>query len=139
MPPWLVKLIGSGAVASLLVAVLQWAWARAEDNGFARAQVLWEQRVKDATERTMQIQAQLDGRQITALDKYIRGQAAIRPIEAASRETVTIYAQTDTGRRACLPAERVRGIEQLAETLGLAGEPGDTAAAGNGADELQPD
>lgn len=27
MPPWLVKLIGSGAVASLLVAVLQWAWA----------------------------------------------------------------------------------------------------------------
>ena len=140
MPAWLTKLIGSGAVASLLVAVLQWAWARAEDNGFARAQVLWEQRVNAGRQHNLELQAQLDGRQITALDNYIRGQAAVRPIEAASRETVMIYAQTDAGRRPCLPAERVRGIEQLAETLGLAAEPaGDAAAAGNGADALQPD
>ena len=139
MPAWLVKLIGSGAVASLLVAALSWAWARAEDSGFAKAQVLWEQRVADAERSNLQLQARIEGRTVAALDSYIRGQAEIRPIEAVSREKVILYAQTDAGRRPCLPAERVRDVEGLAATLGLAGEPGDTAAAGNGADALHPD
>lgn len=140
MPAWLVKLIGSGAVASLLIAALSWAWARAEDSGFAKAQILWEQRVADAERSNLQLQSRIEGRTIAALDSYIRGQAEIRPIEAVSREKVILYAQTSAGRQPCLAPERVRGIEQLAETLGLAGEPaGDTAAAGNGADALQPD
>lgn len=139
MPAWLTKLIGSGVVASLLIAMLQWAWARAEDSGYAKAQVLWEKRVADAERANLQLQARIEGRTIAALDSYIRGQTELRPIEAASHKTVMIYAQTPAGRAPCLAPDRVHGIEGLAATLGLAGDTDTAGPAGNGADALRPD
>ena len=133
MPGWLIKLIGSGAVASLLIAVLGFGYDRAVQSDMTKAQVLWEQRVNAQKEEIANLRARLDGKQISAFEAYIDNRDRIRTIEHVSREEVIKYAQTDDGRSECLPAERVRGIEGFAQTIGLAfaGTGPSAAAAGD--------
>ena len=46
-----------------------------------------------------------------AAQDYAERSVALEPIIIKSRDTVREYAQTDSGRAVCLPAERVRGIQ----------------------------
>jgi hypothetical protein len=51
--------------------------------------------------------------QAVALTTYADRLAAREPIILRSTDTVRTYAQTDAGRAACLPANRVLGIDAL--------------------------
>ncbi len=58
----------------------------------------------------------------TALTTFADRLANREPIILRSTDTVRTYAQTDAGRAACLPADRVRGIDALDAEL-FAGDP----------------
>lgn len=120
MPDWLIKLLGSGVVASLLVAILGFAWDRAAQSGMDRAALAYSEssRVKDG--QIAALEAALAAKQADAVAGYIERIEARQPIVARSREVVYRYAQTDAGRRECLEPERVRGIVQTAADYGIA-------------------
>ena len=60
--------------------------------------------------------------QTTALTTFADRLANREPIILRSTDTVRTYAQTAAGRAACLPADRVRGIDALDAEL-FAGDP----------------
>jgi hypothetical protein len=60
--------------------------------------------------------------QTTALATFADRLANREPIILRSTDTVRTYAQTAAGRAACLPADRVRGIDALDAEL-FAGDP----------------
>ena len=60
--------------------------------------------------------------QTTALTTFADRLANREPIILRSTDTVRTYAQTDAGRAACLPADRVHGIDALDAEL-FAGDP----------------
>jgi hypothetical protein len=73
--------------------------------------------------------------QTTALTTFADRLASREPIILRSTDTVRTYAQTAAGRAACLPADRVRGIDALDAEL-FAGDP---PSAGRGEDALHSD
>jgi hypothetical protein len=70
--------------------------------------------------------------QTTALTTFADRLANREPIILRSTDTVRTYAQTAAGRAACLPADRVRGIDALDAEL-FAGDP---ASASRGEEAL---
>ena len=70
--------------------------------------------------------------QTTALTTFADRLANREPIILRSTDTVRTYAQTAAGRAACLPADRVRGIDALDAEL-FAGDP---PSAGRGEEAL---
>ena len=73
--------------------------------------------------------------QTTALTTFADRLANREPIILRSTDTVRTYAQTAAGRAACLPADRVRGIDALDAEL-FAGDP---PSAGRGEEALHGD
>lgn len=73
--------------------------------------------------------------QSTALTTFADRLADREPIILRSTDTVRTYAQTTAGRAACLPADRVRGIDALDAEL-FANDP---VSAGRGEEALYGD
>lgn len=74
------------------------------------------------------IEAAWQAKLADATSAYATQLTSREPIILHSKETVTRYAQTDAGRRACLNAERVRGVKDLDASLASP-----AAATGNSA------
>lgn len=70
-----------------------------------------------------------------ALTTFADRLASREPIILRSTDTVRTYAQTDAGRAACLPADRVRGIDALDAELFA----GDSTSASGGDQALHGD
>lgn len=93
------------------------------------AEIAKAEQLRTAAEKRFAVQ------QTTALTTFADRLANREPIILRSTDTVRTYAQTDAGRAACLPADRVRGIDALDAEL-FAGDPaspsgGDEALYGN--------
>ena len=71
------------------------------------AEIAKAEQLRAAAEKRFAVQ------QTTALTTFADRLANREPIILRSTDTVRTYAQTDAGRAACLPADRVRGIDAL--------------------------
>jgi hypothetical protein len=87
------------------------------------AEIAKAEQLRAAAEKRFAVQ------QTTALTTFADRLANREPIILRSTDTVRTYAQTDAGRAACLPADRVRGIDALDAEL-FAGDP--VSASGGG-------
>jgi len=96
----------------------------------------WTAEIAKAEQLRLDAEKRFASQQAAALTTYADRLAVREPIILRSTETVRTYAQTDAGRAACLPADRVRGIDALDAEL-FAGDParsrgGDQALSANG-------
>ncbi|RMB51740.1 hypothetical protein C8J44_2759 [Sphingomonas sp. PP-CE-3A-406] len=82
----------------------------------------WTAEIAKAEQLRLDAEKRFASQQAAALTTYADRLAAREPIILRSTETVRTYAQTDAGRAACLPADRVRGIDALDAEL-FAGDP----------------
>lgn len=82
----------------------------------------WTDEIAKAEQLRLDAEKRFASQQAAALTTYADRLAAREPIILRSTETVRTYAQTDAGRAACLPADRVRGIDALDAEL-FAGDP----------------
>jgi len=87
------------------------------------AEITKAEQLRAAAEKRFAVQ------QNTALTTFADRLANREPIILRSTDTVRTYAQTDAGRAACLPVDRVRGIDALDAEL-FAGDP--VSASGGG-------
>jgi len=95
----------------------------------------WTAEIAKAEQLRTAAEKQFAVRRTAALTTFADRLANREPIILRSTDTVRTYAQTDAGRAACLPADRVRGIDALDAEL-FAGDPasasgGDEAMHGN--------
>ena len=86
------------------------------------AEIAKAEQLRAAAEKRFAVQ------QTTALTTFADRLANREPIILRSTDTVRTYAQTDAGRAACLPADRVRGIDALDAEL-FAGDPASPAGS----------
>lgn len=123
MPAWLTKLLGSGIMggiaASVLAAAGAFLWERAETSGARKERVVWERREQDWLAEKGKFEAQLAGKQLTALDVFIRTRDVSQALAMRSQREIIRYAQTDAGRVLCLDDQRVRGVQDYAGALGF--------------------
>ncbi|MEG8021783.1 hypothetical protein [Sphingomonas aerolata] len=121
-----------GLLAGLLVTrgtlADRTATLKAERTAMSAEIAKSEQLLSDAEKRFAVQQA-------TALTTFADRLANREPIILRSTDTVRTYAQTAAGRAACLPADRVRGIDALDTEL-FASDP---ASAGRGEETLHSD
>jgi hypothetical protein len=87
------------------------------------AEIAKAEQLRAAAEKRFAVQ------QNTALTTFADRLANREPIILRSTDTVRTYAQTDAGRAACLPADRVRGIDALDAEL-FAGDPASPGGSG---------
>jgi len=80
------------------------------------AEIAKTEQLRAAAEKRFAVQ------QTTAVTTFADRLANREPIILRSTDTVRTYAQTDAGRAACLPVDRVRGIDALDAEL-FAGDP----------------
>jgi len=93
------------------------------------AEIAKAEQLRSAAEKRFVVQ------QTTALTTFADRLANREPIILRSTDTVRTYAQTDAGRAACLPADRVRGIDALDAELFV----GDPASSGGGGEAMHAD
>jgi len=86
------------------------------ERGAWTAKIASAEQLRTASEKRFAVQ------QTTALTTFADRLANREPIIFRSTDTVRTYAHTDAGRAACLPADRVRGIDALDAEL-FAGDP----------------
>ncbi len=87
------------------------------------AEIAKAEQLRAAAEKRFAVQ------QATALTTFAERLANREPIILRSTDTVRTYAQTYAGRAACLPADRVRGIDALDAEL-FAGDPASASGGG---------
>ena len=87
------------------------------------AEIAKAEQLRAAAEKRFAVQ------QSTALTTFADRLANREPIILRSTDTVRTYAQTDAGRAACLPADRVRGIDALDAEL-FASDPASARGSG---------
>ncbi len=92
----------------------------------------WNAEIAKAEQLRTAAETRFAVQQTTALTTFADRLANREPIVLRSTDTVRTYAQTAAGRAACLPADRVRGIDALDAEL-FAGDP---ASAGRGEEAL---
>ncbi|MEG3165528.1 hypothetical protein U1701_13080 [Sphingomonas sp. PB2P19] len=95
----------------------------------------WTTEIAKADALRVETEKRFATQQSTALTTFADRLANREPIILRSTDTVRTYAQTNAGRAACLPADRVRGIDALDAEL-FADDPdraggGDQAVHGN--------
>ncbi len=95
----------------------------------------WSAEIAKAEQLRAAAETRFAVQQTTALTTFADRLANREPIILRSTDTVRTYAQTAAGRAACLPADRVRGIDALDAEL-FAGDPpgasrGEEALHGN--------
>ncbi|KQM56707.1 hypothetical protein ASE69_03580 [Sphingomonas sp. Leaf208] len=95
----------------------------------------WTTEIAKADKLRAEAEQRFASQQSTALTTFASRLVDREPIILRSTDTVRTYAQTDAGRAACLPADRVRGIDALDAEL-FSGDPtsasgGDQALHGN--------
>jgi len=114
---WAVLMIG------LLIGLLL-TRARADDlEATLKAErVAWSAEIAKAEQLRTAAETRFAVQQTTALTTFADRLANREPIILRSTDTVRTYAQTAAGRAACLPADRVRGIDSLDAEL-FAGDP----------------
>ncbi len=84
------------------------------------AEIAKAEQLRAAAEKRFAVQ------QNTALTTFADRLANREPIILRSTDTVRTYAQTDAGRAACLPVDRVRGIDAIDAEL-FAGDPANSS------------
>ncbi len=111
---WVVPMIG------LLVALHFTRETLADRTATLKSErAAWTAEIAKAEQRRAAAEKRFAVQQTTALTTFAHRLANREPIILRSTDTVRTYAQTDAGRAACLPAERVRGIDALdAELFG---------------------
>jgi hypothetical protein len=82
----------------------------------------WSAEIAKAEQLRSDAEKRFAVQQTTALTTFADRLANREPIILRSTDTVRTYAQTAAGRAACLPADRVRGIDALDAEL-FAGDP----------------
>jgi len=92
----------------------------------------WSAEIAKAEQLRTAAETRFAVQQTTALTTFADRLANREPIILRSTDTARTYAQTDAGRAACLPADRVRGIDALDAEL-FAGDP---PSAGRGEEAL---
>lgn len=124
---WAVPMIG------LVIALHVTRTTLADRTATLRAErAAWSAEIAKAEQQRAAEEKRFATQQATALASYADRLAAREPIILRSTDTVRTYAQTTAGRAACLPADRVRGIDALDAEL-FAGDP---ASAGGGDEAL---
>ena len=116
----LIGLLLTRARANYLEATL-----KAERTAMS-AEIAKSEQLRSDAEKRFAIQ------QTTALTNFADRLANREPIILRSTDTVRTYAQTAAGRAACLPADRVRGIDALDAELFASDPP----SAGRGEEAL---
>jgi len=95
----------------------------------------WTAEIAKAEQLRSDAEKRFAVQQTMALTTFADRLANREPIILRSTDTVRTYAQTAAGRAACLPADRVRGIDALDAEL-FAGDP---ASASRGEEALHGD
>ena len=95
----------------------------------------WSAEIAKAEQLRSDAEKRFAVQQSTALTTFADRLADREPIILRSTDTVRTYAQTTAGRAACLPADRVRGIDALDAEL-FANDP---VSAGRGEEALHGD
>ena len=127
---WAVPMIG------LLAGLLLTRGTLADRAATLKAErAAWSAEIAKAEQLRTAAETRFAVQQITALTTFADRLANREPIILRSTDTVRTYAQTAAGRAACLPADRVRGIDALDAEL-FAGDPasasrGEEAMHGN--------
>ncbi len=127
---WAVPMVG------LLVALHFTRTTLADRTATLKAErAAWTAEIAKAEQLRSDAEKQFAVQQTTALTTFADRLANREPIILRSTDTVRTYAQTAAGRAACLPADRVLGIDALDAEL-FAGDP---ARAGRGEEALHGD
>jgi len=114
---WAVPMIG------LLVALHFTRATLADRTATLKAErAAWTAEIAKAEQLRSDAEKRFAVQQTTALTTFADRLANREPIILRSTDTVRTYAQTAAGRAACLPADRVRGIDALDAEL-FAGDP----------------
>ncbi len=127
---WAVPIIG------LLVALHFTRATLADRTATLKAErAAWTAEIAKAEQLRSDAEKRFAVQQTTALTTFADRLANREPIILRSTDFVRTYAQTAAGRAACLPADRVRGIDALDAEL-FAGDPtsargGEEAVHGN--------
>jgi hypothetical protein len=124
---WAVPMIG------LLVALHFTRTTLADRTATLKAErAAWSAEIAKAEQLRAAAEKRFAVQQNKALTTFADRLANREPIILRSTDTVRTYAQTAAGRAACLPADRVRGIDALDAEL-FAGDP---PSAGRGEEAL---
>jgi len=124
---WSVPMIG------LLAGLLLTRETLADRTATLKAErAAWSAEIAKAEQLRTAAETRFAVQQTTALTTFADRLAYREPIILRSTDTVRTYAQTAAGRAACLPADRVRGIDALDAEL-FAGNP---PSAGRGEEAL---
>jgi hypothetical protein len=127
---WSVPMIG------LLVALHFTRATLADRTATLKAErAAWSAEIAKAEQLRSDAEKRFAVQQSTALTTFADRLADREPIILRSTDTVRTYAQTIAGRAACLPADRVRGIDALDAELFTS----DPASAGRGEEALHSD
>jgi hypothetical protein len=127
---WAVPMIG------LLVALHFTRTTLADRTATLKAErAAWSAEIAKAEQLRSDAEKRFAVQQSTALTTFADRLADREPIILRSTDTVRTYAQTTAGRAACLPADRVRGIDALDAEL-FANDP---VSAGRGEEALHGD
>ena len=127
---WAVPMIG------LLAGLLLTRETLADRTATLKAErAAWSAEIAKAEQLRSDAEKRFAVQQTTALTTFADRLANREPIILRSTDTVRTYAQTAAGRAACLPADRVRGIDALDAEL-FAGNP---ASAGRGEEAVHGD
>jgi len=125
---WAVPMIG------LIVALHFTRETLADRTATLKAErAAWTAEIAKAEQLRSDAEKRFAVQQTTALTTFADRLASREPIILRSTDTVRTYAQTAAGRAACLPADRVRGLDALDAEL-FAGDP---PSAGRGEEALQ--
>ena len=124
---WAVPMIG------LLAGLLLTRETLADRTATLKAErAAWSAEIAKAEQLRIDAEKRFAVQQTTALATFADRLANREPIILRSTDTVRNYAQTAAGRAACLPADRVLGIDALDAEL-FAGDP---PSAGRGEETL---
>jgi len=105
---WAVPMIG------LLAGLLLTRETLADRTATLKAErAAWSTEIAKAEQLRTAAETRFAVQQTTALTTFADRLANREPIILRSTDTVRTYAQTAAGRAACLPADRVRGIDAL--------------------------
>ena len=118
------RLWWSVPMAGLLIGLLL-TRARADDleTTLKAERTAWSAEIARAEQLRTAAEARFAVQQTAALTTFADRLANREPIILRSADTVRTYAQTAAGRAACLPADRVRGIDALDAELFVSDPP----------------
>jgi hypothetical protein len=109
------KLVAGGlALAALAIALLL---AKADARHWKKRADACQLRTEIAAREAAEATAANATRATRAADDFAARTAALQPLIVRSTNEVIRYAETPAGRGACLPADRVRGVDALDAAL----------------------